>query len=66
MTDHSLMASRPACANCLYLSDGFRCQRITSDHYSRKIPNEKASMCGEWTAHWAWTPKRKISAEAAE
>jgi len=48
------------CATCTYLSDGFRCQRALSQHYSRKISDPEIFGCARWELHPALIVKRKL------
>lgn len=42
------------CESCKYLSDGFRCQRVTSSSYSRKMSEPENWLCSEWEQHPIW------------
>lgn len=46
-------APHPTCETCLYLSEGFRCQRITRAYYSRFIEFPNATFCPRFERHWA-------------
>ena len=54
-----LVPQSPTCESCLFLSDGLRCQRITSSNYSRKVLDGRDTGCDQWAAHFAWPPKRR-------
>jgi hypothetical protein len=51
---------RMICATCTYLSDGFRCQRVLSRQYSRKIPEPENFGCARWEVHPEVSVKRRV------
>jgi hypothetical protein len=48
------------CESCVFLSDGFRCQRIKSPNYSRKIEAPAENGCARWELHPFLMPKRRV------
>ncbi len=49
------------CESCAYLSDGYRCQRVKSRNYSRKIPDPESFGCPWWKMHRAWASLMRMT-----
>jgi len=54
------MSSPMICATCAYLSNGFRCQRIKSAQYSRKISDPENFGCARWELDPFLMPKQRV------
>jgi len=47
VTDLQVVKEPPQCETCRYLSNGFRCQRITTSMYARKV-SDLTTGCEQW------------------